>query len=102
MSSNKIIIYISLIAIILIIAVPTILKVIDYHNEKLYDTMESKIIEKTKICFLEEKCSEDKVSLKKLYSLGYLEKIEDPVKHIYVNENSYVIKKNEKYIFVLK
>ncbi len=102
MNSNKIIIYISLVAIILIIAVPTILNVIDYHNEKLYDAMESKILEKAKICFLEEKCKENKVTLKTLYSLNYLEKIEDPVKHIYLNDSSYVIKKDNKYIFVLK
>ncbi len=91
MNNNKIVIFIFIISLILIICVPTILKVSERHKDALYTALENKIIEATKKCINENKCSEtENVSLKKLYNYNYLEKLTDPITNEYIKESTYV------------
>ena len=95
MSKNKVIIYTTIVALILIIGIPTIYKVIKNHNAKLYEVTEKRIIEAAKKCWNESKCQTDTITLKELYELDYLEKEANPVTKKYYSENSKIIKKEE-------
>ena len=101
MNTNKIVVISSIIIIILIIGIPTTYKVIKNHNQNLYKVVEDKIVEKAKECYYDQKCLEDKITLKELYDNKYLDKVSDPISKEYYNENSYVEIKNNKYKFVV-
>ena len=101
MKTNKIIVISSIIIIILIIAIPTTYKVIKNHNKNLYKVVEDKIVEKAKACYYDQKCLNEKITLKELYDNKYLDKVSDPISKEYYNENSYVERKNNKYKFVV-
>ena len=102
MNTNKIIVICSLIVILLIVSVPTGYKVIKNHHESLYKVVEEKIIDASKKCYYEENCLDEEITLKKLYDLGYIEKVSNPVTKEYYNENSFVLKKNNKFEFIEK
>lgn len=95
MSKNKVLIYTTIVALILIIGIPTIYKVVKNHNETLYKISEKRIIEAAKKCWNEEKCTKDTITLKELYNLEYLEKEANPVTKKYYSESSKIIKKEE-------
>ena len=100
MNTNKITIMGSIIAIILIIGIPTTYKVIKSHQNNLYKSVEARIIEAAKKCYFEEKCVNEKIYLKDLYELEYLEKISDPVTKEYYSEESYIEIKDNTFTFV--
>ena len=102
MNTNKITIIGSIIAILLIISIPTIYKVIKNHNDNLYEVVEEKILNAAKKCYYDEVCVEDKILLKDLYELDYLEKVSNPITKEYYNENSYVLRKDIKFTFISK
>ena len=95
---NKISIILVLIVFVIIIVITSI-KVVNNHNDKLLEVSHKYIIEQAKKCFNEKKCNEDNITLKKLYSLNYLEKQVNPVTKEYYNELSYV-KKDTEWTFV--
>ncbi len=91
MNNNKIIIFIAIIALILIIGVPTILKVRERHNDALYNALDNQIIEAAKKCVNDNKCKEDEnIYLKDLYKNKYLKKLVDPITDEYIKESTYV------------
>ena len=96
---NKLFVTITLIIILTLLTSITTYKVITKHNEKLLLVENKYIIEQAKKCFSEKKCNEDNITLKKLYSLNYLEKQVNPVTKEYYNELSYV-KKDTEWTFV--
>lgn len=97
MNTNKITIIFTCISILLIISIPTIYKVVEKHNNDLYVVVENKIIEAAKNCYYDEKCLNEKILLKDLYDLKYLEEVSNPVTKEYYNENSYVERNNLKF-----
>lgn len=97
MNTNKIIIFCTVVAIILIIAIPTTLTVHDRYKEKVYKITEKRIIEAAKNCHLKDECLNEIVTLKELYDLGLLEKESDPITKKYYNESSYVDMKDYKF-----
>lgn len=101
MNINKINVIGSIIVILLIITIPTIYKVVKNHQSNLYQVVEQKIINKAKVCYYEEKCNDDKIYLKDLYELGYLDKINNPVSKEYYNEESYVERKDKNFKFIV-
>lgn len=98
---NKKIISITIIAIIIIIAGGTAYKVNKSHKDKLMYVSELYIIEHTKLCYNEKKCTTDVVTLKNLYDLSYLKNEVNPVTKEYYNENSYIKKEENNYSFVI-
>jgi len=101
MNTNKIIIIGTIIAILIILGIPTIYKVIKNHQDNLYQVVEEKIINSAKKCYYEEKCVESKILLKQLYELKYLEKVSNPISKEYYNEKSYVKIKDNTFKFVV-
>lgn len=101
MNTNKITIIGSIIAILLIILIPTVYKVIKIHHNNLYQVVEEKVINSAKKCFYEEKCLNEKIYLKELYELSYLEKVSNPITKEYYNEESYVEKNNNVFKFIV-
>lgn len=100
MNTNKITIIGSIIAVLLIITIPTIYKVVKNHQKNLYRVVEEKIISGAKKCYYEEKCLEEKITLKDLYALNYVEKVSNPITKEYYNEESYVERKESDFKFV--
>jgi len=101
MNTNKITIVGTIIIILLIISIPTIYKVIKNHNDNLYQVVEEEIVGAAKKCYYEEKCLNDKILLKELYSLEYLDNVSDPITKEYYNEESYVLRNNNEFEFIV-
>lgn len=99
MSKNKLIIYTTIIALIIIIGCPTIYKVIKNHNTKLTTITEKRIVEAALKCWNENNCSNNEITLKELYEKDYLEREADPVTKKYYNENSKITQKEEEIKF---
>lgn len=100
MNTNKITIMGSIIAIILIIGIPTTYKVIKNHQDNLLKSVESKIINAAKKCYFEEKCKNDKIYLKNLYELEYLDKVSNPITKEFYNEDCFVEIKDSTFSFI--
>lgn len=101
MNTNKITIIGSIMAILLIIGIPTVYKVINNHHNNLYRVVEDKIINSAKKCYYEEVCVNNKITLKELYELKYLEKVSDPISKEYYNEESFVLRDGTKFEFTI-
>ena len=97
---KKIVLY-TFFSIFLILGVYTTIKVAKKHNDNLYIVSEKRIIEAAQRCWNEKKCNDEKVLLKELYDLKYLEKEANPVTKEYYNDGSYVEKKEDKYEFII-
>lgn len=100
MNTNKVTIIGSIIVILLIILIPTTYKVIKNHNDNLYQVVEEKIIGAAKSCFYDEKCLDERILLKDLYELNYLDKVSNPITKEYYNINSYILRKNNNFKFI--
>lgn len=77
----------------------TSFKVIRNHNEKLILVNEKYIIERAKKCINDNECKSDKVTLKELHDLEYINRQVNPVTKEYYNDSSYVTKENNEYVF---
>ena len=99
MNRNKVIINITIVAIILIILIPTVYNIIKKHNDRLIKVTEKRIEEAAKDCYLKDICKDNKITLKVLYDNKYLKKESNPITKEYYNEESYVLVKNNTYIF---
>ena len=99
MNRNKVIVYLTIISILLIISIPTVYNIIKKHNDRLIKVTEKRIEEAAKDCYLKDICKDNKITLKVLYDNKYLEKESNPITKEYYNEESYVLVKNNTYIF---
>ena len=95
---NKLTIFVTIIAIILIIGVPTYYKVNSRYESRVELTMKNKIKVKAIQCWNDSKCPNDTVYLSDLYKTGYLDKVINPVTKKAINDYSYVKKENGKLI----
>ena len=90
MTTNKLIVYVTIIFITLVIGIQSFYKVINKNHDNLYIVTEKLILESAERCYLKNECDK-KVTLKDLYEKKYLHKqVIDPVKKSLYNENSYV------------
>jgi len=99
--NNKFIIYVTIIALILILGIPTYLKVNNNYQKRVILTLENKIKVKAIQCWNEKKCLESTVYLRDLYKLEYLDTLINPITKKAINEASYVSKDNDKIIVKL-
>lgn len=97
---NNHIIYITIIAILIIIIIPTAYTVIKRHNDKLIKVTYNEIEYQAKKCYYDEVCKNEKITLKELYNYKYLDKQSNPITKEYYNELSYVQKKDNSFKFV--
>lgn len=96
---NKIFIYITILIIGLIIAIPSTYKVINKHNDMLILHTMKTIKEAAKYCYYNNSCVNDTITLEELYEKTTLTKIYNPVSKEYYNDKSYCIV-NEDFKFV--
>lgn len=99
--SNKFIIYVTIIALILILGIPTYIKVNNSYKERVILTLENKIKVKAIQCWNEKKCLDNTIYLSNLYELNYLDTLINPLTKKAVNKSSYVEKVNDKIIVKL-
>ena len=100
-SGTKFIIYVTFIAIILILGIPTYNKVNANHKNRVYLTQKEKFKTKANQCWNDNICTDTKIYLKDLYNNNYLDPLIDPNTKKEFNENSYVEKENEEVIVKL-
>ncbi len=98
---NKKIIFLTFIIIIFLIGSLTTYKVIKKHQDNMLLVSKKYIEEKAKECYLDQKCSSNKITLEELYQNSYLAKQANPITKEYYPENSYVEIKDGNYIFVI-
>ncbi len=102
MNINKLSFNILLIAVFLILCVPTIYKVVKHHQESSYVVSEKLAIEKAKECYYKKDCALTKVTLKELYDKKYItEKLVDPKTKEEYSDQSYVLITKEESTFHL-
>lgn len=87
MKTSKIISIILIFMIIGILVTATMTRVTHEHNEKLLLVSEKKIIEASEKCILEEKCSQEDITLKNLIDEGYIDKQVHPITKEYIDES---------------
>ncbi len=96
MISNRTIFLITLLAIVMIITVPTIIRINDTHTERLLKVETLKIKEKALLCEVKGECKEEKITLKYLIDNKYLTRGIDPRTKEYFKDDVYVILKDGK------
>jgi len=96
MIPNKTIFFLTLIAILLIIAIPTINTVNQIHVERLLKVESLKIKERALNCFMENECKEENITLKELIEKNYITRGIDPRTDEYFKDDVYVIIENQE------
>jgi len=99
MTKSKIILLLSIIAVLLIL-VPSTIFIVKSHNNNLRLVIEKKVIEAAELCYNEKKCESKKITLKELMDKNYIEKIYDPVSKELISDKSYVDLTNNKFEIV--
>ncbi len=98
MNKNKIIIYVTLLLILLLISIPSVLKAINKHNDRLENVAIKKIIATAKKCYYNESCVDEKITLSELYEKMDLEEVINPItKSVYSPESYVSVKDNFKF-----
>ena len=100
MDHNKIIIYLTIIAIIVVITIPTLIKVQANYKEKMYASTISTIETAATKCVNDGLCMEDEITLKELYDNKYLDRVVNPTNKEYFKDSSYLIKIEDEFEFV--
>lgn len=97
MNTNKIVIYVTIIAITLIISIPTFYKVININQQRLNEVNEKLVTENAFRCYYEGKCQNKVVTLNDLYNLGYIttDIVNPKTKEIYSKDSYVEISLNE-------
>lgn len=99
----RVALYGTLIAVIAIIAIPTVYKVVKDNRKKLADVNEKTIVEKAEKCIYEGNCKTNIVTLKTLYEKAYIkDKVVNPYDKTLYSEDSYVVVKKEGSTLYLK
>lgn len=100
MNTNKIIVYITLIFVLLVIGIPTFYKVTNLHQDNLIKVTDKKIIEAAKKCYYEGKCLDTRITLESLYTNNYLtDDVIDPISKVVYSKNSYVLNEKDEFTF---
>jgi len=94
MNKNKIIFYVTIAIILLLIAIPSIIKTINTHNNRLIEATTKKIVEAAKNCYYNESCINDTITLQELYEKTDLKDLVNPITKKKYNTDSYVDVKN--------
>jgi len=94
MNKNKIIFYVTIAIILLLIAITSIIKTINTHNNRLIEATTKKIVEAAKNCYYNESCINDTITLQELYEKTDLKDLVNPITKKKYNTDSYVDVKN--------
>lgn len=95
MNRNKLIISLTILASLLMIALPTILKIYERHEERLLLVSEKKIIESAENCFRTSSCQNHQTTIKELKEKGFLEEnIVNPKTKTYYDDNTTLIEEH--------
>lgn len=101
MNKNSIIIYTTILLILLLIAIPSVQKTIQIHQNRLLLVTEKKIIEAAKKCYYNDSCVTDEITLAELYEKTDLKELTNPVTNKVYSSSSYVDVQNH-FAFVEK
>ena len=76
------------ITILLVLAIPSSYAVYTTHNNRLYEVLNNKIIEKAISCYNKKECITKIITLQELYDKGYLEEQIDPISKEILDPNT--------------
>lgn len=100
MNTNKIAIYVTIVASVILIGGGVCYKVLKNNFDKLTMVTNKKVTEAAEKCYFDGVCKNLKITLGELYNNKYLkEKVIDPVKKRVYSEDSYIIITKEKTTF---
>lgn len=86
---NRVIVFLTIAAIILVVCIQSVVIVHNDHMDKLYLVMEKEVEEAAFRCFAENQCTHH-VTVQELYNKSYLEKIVNPRNKEYLNAESII------------
>jgi len=98
--SNKKIVFITILISLASVSIYTFYKVQKRHLDLSILVTERRITEAAKECVLNDRCKENKITLKKLIELGYAKEEVNPLTKMYYKLDSYVEKKENTYTFI--
>lgn len=87
MNNWKTTFWLTVLASLLIIGLPTILRITKNHEERLYLVATKKIFESAEACFYDDVCQTDVMSLGELKQKGYIEDVINPQTKTYFDDN---------------
>ncbi len=93
--------YIFIFLTILIVIGGTSYKVIKTNHHNLIMVSEKRIIEAAKRCLNDDVCKENKITLATLYANNYLEEEINPLTKEIYNKESYILKEENNYQFIV-
>ncbi|MCI8575722.1 MAG: hypothetical protein HFI09_04555 [Bacilli bacterium] len=99
MSSFKTTFWLTVLATILIIGLPTILKITKNHEERMYLVATKKILESAEACFYDDVCQDSMISLGDLKQKGYLDDVIDPQTKTYFEDDLMLVYENYRVSF---
>lgn len=102
MNINKLLILITLIAIVTVIGVESYTKINNHHYQLLNKVINKEIKYQALLCYRKKECKDNVILLKELYERKYLTTIVDPQTEKVYNENSYVTIDNNQVTITLK
>lgn len=86
--------------VILLVIVPSFIKVKQEHNKKLWDVTNKEVIEAAQKCRNESGCLENKVTIDYLINKGYLNNVVNPLTKEIINKNSYYDYETKEFIII--
>lgn len=100
MNKNKIILFLTFIGAILIIVLPTTIKIYQNHMERLYEVATKKILESAEECYQKQICTEPKITIGDLKEKGFLkEDVVNPKTKQVFDDSMFLEEKNFKVTF---
>lgn len=94
-NKNKTILFLTVIATILIVALPTILKISERHDERMYIAASRKVLESAETCYRDQVCKEKQMTIGDLKKIGYLkEEVVNPRTKTYFEDNMIMVEDN--------
>lgn len=101
MSKNKFVLLLTVIAIILIVALPTIFKIYQRHEARMYEVASRKILEKAEECYRDQICQNKTMTIEELKKTGYLKTdVVNPRTKTYFDLNLVMQEENFKVTFI--
>ncbi len=94
MSNVKASFWLTVLASLVIIGLPTILKITKNHEERMYLVATKKIIESAETCFYNDECLQDEITIGELKQKGYLLDVINPQTKTYFEDDLVLIWEN--------
>lgn len=95
MNEKKAVLFLTMIATIVIVVLPTIFQIYQRHVERLYEVALREVLESAEECYRNQVCTKHEMTILELKNTGYLKSdIVNPKTKTYFDENLILVEEN--------